>query len=112
MKAGVDWSPENLPVGLTAALSYTGNATTPYSTGRANYGEYATVDLSGRYFLDAGRHHQLNLAVQNLFDRDYGRIYRGCVDVLRDFPLGCSRSYPYQGQGAPRTVAVSYRYSF
>ena len=112
LKAGMDWNPAGLPVGLTANLSYTGKATTPYGAGKLNYGEYATVDLSGRWFIDAARRHQLNLAVQNLFDRQYGRFYRGCQDVLRDFPMGCSRSYPYQALAAPRTVAVSYRFSF
>ena len=112
LKGGVDWSPTNLPVGLSANLNYTGKATTLYQTGTKNYGEYATVDLSGRYFLDPARHHQLNLAVQNLFDRSYGVFYRGCADVLRDFPLGCSKPYPYQALGMPRTVSVSYRYSF
>ena len=54
--------------------------TTPYLTGVKNYGEYATVNLSGRYFIDRSRHQQLNLSIQNLFDRSYGRFYRGCGD--------------------------------
>ena len=112
LKAGFDWSPARLPVGLTASFAYTGKATTPYSTGVVNYGEYGSVDLSGRYFIDHSRHHQLNLAVQNLFDRQYGKFYRGCVDVLKDFPLGCSKSYAYQSLAMPRTVSLSYRYSF
>lgn len=112
LKAGLDWSPANLPVGVTASLAYTGKATTPYLAGVKNYGEYATVDLSGRWFLDRARHQQLNLAVQNLFDRDYGRFYRGCGDKTRDFPLGCSLPYAYQALALPRTVSVSYRYSF
>ena len=112
LKAGMDWSPANLPVGATASLSYTGKATTPYASTKLNYGEYATVDLSGRYFLDKARHQQINLAVQNLFDRSYGVFYRGCADVLRDFPLGCSLPYAYQAVALPRTVSLSYRYSF
>jgi len=111
-KAGLDWSPANLPVGVTASLAYTGKVTSPYANTVLNYGEYATVNVSGRWFLDRDRHHQLNLSVQNLFDREYGRFYRGCADVLRDFPLGCSKPYPYQGLALPRTVQVSYRYSF
>jgi vitamin B12 transporter len=112
LKAGLDWSPATLPVGATASLAYTGKTTAPYMNGVLNYGEYATVNLSGRYFLDAGRHHQLNLSVQNLFDRAYGRFYRGCKDVVRDFPLGCSKPYAYQGLALPRTVQISYRYAF
>jgi vitamin B12 transporter len=112
LKAGLDWSPASLPVGLTANLAYTGKTTAPYANSVLNYGEYATVNLSGRYFLDQARHHQLNLSVQNLFDREYGRFYRGCMDVLRDFPLGCSKPYPYQSLALPRTVQISYRYSF
>jgi vitamin B12 transporter len=112
LKAGVDWSPASLPVGVTANLAYTGKTTAPYARTVLNYGEYATVNLSGRWFIDRARHHQLNLSVQNLFDRAYGRFYRGCKDVLRDFPLGCSKPYPYQGLALPRTVQISYRYSF
>jgi vitamin B12 transporter len=112
IKAGVDWSPQNLPVGVTANLAYTGKLTTPYLTRRLNYGEFATVDLSGRYFLDPARHHELNLSIRNLFDRQYGKFYRGCMDVLRDFPLGCSKPFAYQSLAPPRTVAFSYRYSF
>jgi outer membrane cobalamin receptor len=112
LKAGLDWNPADLPVGATANLAYTGKTTAPYASGVVNYGEYATVNVSGRWFIDPQRHHQLNLSVQNLFDRAYGRFYRGCFDVLRDFPLGCSKSYPYQGLALPRTVQVSYRYSF
>jgi vitamin B12 transporter len=112
LKAGLDWSPASLPVGISANLAYTGKTTAPYANRVLNYGEYATVNLSGRYFLDQDRHHQLNLSVQNLFDREYGRFYRGCMDVLRDFPLGCSKPYPYQGLALPRTVQFSYRYSF
>jgi vitamin B12 transporter len=112
LKAGLDWSPASLPVGATASLAYTGKTTAPYANGVLNYGEYATVNLSGRYFLDRDRHHQLNLSVQNLFDREYGRFYRGCMDVPRDFPLGCSKPYPYQGLALPRTVQIGYRYAF
>ena len=112
LKAGLDWSPATLPVGATASLAYTGKTTAPYANTVLNYGEYATVNLSGRYFIDRDRHHQLNLSVQNLFDREYGRFYRGCVDVLRDFPLGCSKPYPYQSLALPRTVQISYRYAF
>lgn len=112
LKVGFDWSPATLPVGLTANLAYTGKTTTPYLAGVVNYGEYATVNLSGRWFIDAKRHQQLNLSVQNLFDREYGRFYRGCKDKLSDFPLGCSRPYIYQGLALPRTVQISYRYAF
>ncbi|HEY4028708.1 MAG TPA: TonB-dependent receptor [Caulobacteraceae bacterium] len=112
LKAGLDWNPASLPVGASANVAYTGKVTAPYANTRLNYGEYATVNLSGRWFLDPKRHQQLNLSVQNLFDREYGRFYRGCVDVLRDFPLGCSKPYPYQSVAQPRTVQISYRYSF
>lgn len=112
MKAGLDWNPANLPYGATATFAYTGQVAAAYNTGRVNYGEYATVDISGRYFFDPARHHMFNLSVQNLFDRQYGVFYRGCQDVLRDFPLGCSKPYPYQSLGLPRTVTASYSYKF
>jgi hypothetical protein len=33
-------------------------------------GNYAVIDLSGRYFLDPGRRHRLNVRLENLFDAD------------------------------------------
>ena len=112
LKAGLDWHPANHPFGATVAVSYTGDVTRSVLGQSINYGNYTTVDISGRYFLDAGRHQQLNLSIRNLFDQVYGLPNRGCRDVATDGPFDCSSPYTYINLGLPRTVAVSYSYRF
>jgi outer membrane cobalamin receptor len=115
IKAGVDWHPADLPIGATATFSYTGDVYSPplpESTTPINYGNYALVDLSGRWYIDAGRHQQLNLSIRNLLDRQYGRPANGCRDVAGEGPYDCSSRYLYYNLGQPRTFTVSYSYSF
>ena len=76
------------------------------------YGDYTLVDLSARYFLDAGRHQQLNFSIRNLFDEQYGTPGRGCRDVATDGPYDCSIPYVYTNLGLPRTFTASYSYRF
>jgi outer membrane cobalamin receptor len=111
-KAGLDWHPANRPFGATAAVSYTGEVSRTVLGKAIDYGDYATIDLSGRYFLDAGRHQQLNLSIRNLFDQAYGLPNRGCRDVATDGPFDCSAPYAFVNLGLPRTFAVSYSYRF
>jgi outer membrane cobalamin receptor len=112
-KAGLDWHPSNLPVGASLNVVYTGDVSRSLGGfGEVGYGDYTVVDLSGRYFLDAGRHQQLNISIRNLFDRRYGLPARGCADTPADGPYDCSIPYVYQNLGLPRTFAVSYSYRF
>ncbi len=112
VKAGLDWHPADLPVGATASFTYTGDAARAVGGKEINYGNYGVVDVSARWFIDAGRHQQLNLSIRNLFDRQYGLPARGCRDTPADGPNDCSLPYVYVNLGLPRTVAVSYNYRF
>ena len=112
-KADLDFHPTGLPFGATVSVSYTGSVDAPVGGARVPYGKYAVVDLSARYFLDAGRKQRLNVGVQNLFDRDYGMPGRGCVDSPDDGPYDCSTSrYVYVNRGYPRTAFIRYSYDF
>jgi outer membrane receptor for ferric coprogen and ferric-rhodotorulic acid len=110
-KAGVDLHPVSQQFGVSATVNYTGDITrTINGFGSIDYGHYAVVDLSGRYYLDAGRHQMLNLSIRNLFDRVYGLPNRGCGDVTTDGAYDCSAPYVYLNLGEPRTFALSYTY--
>lgn len=112
-KAGLDWHPADKPYGASLNAVYTGDATRNVgSFGALNYGGYTVVDLSGRWFLDAGRRQQLNLSIRNLFDQRYGLPNRGCKDTPTDGAYDCSLPYVYVNLGMPRTFAVSYSYKF
>lgn len=112
-KAGLDWHPADLPVGATLNVVYTGDVTRSVGNfGVQNYGNYTVVDLSGRWFLDAGRRQQLNISIRNLFDQRYGLPGRGCRDTPADGPYDCSIPYVFVNLGMPRTFAVSYTYKF
>jgi vitamin B12 transporter len=112
LKASLDYHPANLPIGATATLSYTGAVNTSVGGVEIPYGHYTVVDLSGRYFIDAGRHHELILSLQNAFDTRYGRPGRGCLDVSTDGPFDCSAPYVYVNRGLPRTLRGSYLFRF
>lgn len=111
-KASVDYHPAQLPLGLTASWSYTGKVQVAVLGKELPYGNYSVFDLSGRYFLDPARRHTLNLSLQNLFDTQYGKPAKGCLDVSTDKPTACSAPYVYYNRGLPRTVRVSYSYKF
>lgn len=111
-KAGVDWHPADKPFGATLNVVYTGDLDRSVGGVETGYGNYTVVDLSGRYFLDAARHQQVNLSIRNLFDQRYGLPRRGCKDTPDDGPYDCSIPYIYVNLGMPRTFAVSYTYRF
>jgi vitamin B12 transporter len=101
-----------MPFGVTLALSYTGKVSRTIGGTDIDYGQYAVVDLSGRYFVDGNHKHQWVLSVQNIFDEQYGSPARGCADVVTDGPYDCSIPYFYSNLGLPRTVRAGYTYSF
>ena len=70
-------------------------------------GDYAIVDLAGRVFLDAGRHHRINLRLENVFDQEYTTIH------ARGFPDSTTgAAFVVHNLGVPRTLHVSYGFSF
>ena len=112
LKAGLDYHPQLLAFGATLNVSYTGKTYVTVGGDSLEYGKYAVVDLSGRYFLDNVRKQRLSISVQNLFDREYGRPNRGCLDVPTDGPYDCSSPYIYINRGLPRTAVFRYTYDF
>jgi vitamin B12 transporter len=112
LKARFDYHPAGLPFGAALAVNYTGHVFTTVGPDRVQYGNYAVVDVSGRYFLDSEHRHRLNLSLQNALDKEYGRPQRGCLDVSTDGAYDCSSPYAYVNLGQPRTLWGSYTYAF
>lgn len=111
-KAFLDYHPAGTPIGVTLSAIYTGDVFNTVSGKRLNYGNWGVFDLSGRYFFGKDRRQTLNLSVQNLFDRQYGKPAKGCLDVPTDRPTACSSPYTYVNLGLPRTFRATYRYEF
>jgi outer membrane cobalamin receptor len=110
-KASVDYHPSGMPFGVTATVNYVGDVGVTTGDERLTYGNYVIVNLSGRYFFDDARRNQLNVAIENLFDKQYGIPARGCLDRPTDGPYDCSAPYVYTNLGVPLTVRVSYTYT-
>jgi vitamin B12 transporter len=110
-KATLDYHPLNMPFGLFATLNYVGTVhTTVGGIGRVEYGDYFVVDLSGRLFLDATRHHRIDLGVYNIFDKEYASLpARGRTDAI---PPATSANYLVENLGLPRTLYMRYTYNF
>ncbi len=111
-KALLDFHPAGKPIGATISLNYVGDVSASVDGVPTAYGKYTVVDVSGRYMFGEGRKQQLNLALQNVLDEDYGRPSRGCMDVSTDGPFDCSSHYVYVNRGLPRTVRLSYTHGF
>jgi outer membrane cobalamin receptor len=108
-KASFDYHPEEQPFGLTLSAIFVG---AEFATGlgvdggRAEYGKYPVVDLAGRYFIDAHRHHIITLRLENVFDRQYATsLGTGVSDAD-------GSTYTYSNLGVPRTLEARYTYKF
>ena len=113
VKASLDYHPADLPIGATLTATYTGDTYVSIAGTSYPYGDYAVVDLSGRYYLDAEHHKVLTLSIQNLFDAGYGLPGRGCIDNAADGPFDCTGGrYIYVNRGLPRTLSASFTYGF
>jgi len=108
-KASLDYHPVELPFGITLAAIFVGaewRSGLGAGDGRAEYGKYPLVDLAGRYFIDAQRHHILSLRIENLFDRQYATsLGNGVSDAD-------GSDYTYWNLGLPRTLEGRYTYKF
>jgi vitamin B12 transporter len=111
-KLNVDYHPASSPFGASVAVRLTGDVEASVAGNRIDYGNFAVVDLSARYFIDAGRKQRLTVSVQNLLDREYGRPSRGCQDASTDGPYDCSAPYIFTNRGLPRTAVFRYSYDF
>lgn len=78
--------------------------------GRVNYGDYIVADLSGFFYVDRDRKHQISLRLENILDRKYGRFGSDLTDAAR--ASGGAERFLYQILGSPQTLHVAYRYTF
>jgi outer membrane cobalamin receptor len=111
-KAGLDFHPDNLPLGAGINVRHTGPVATTVGPDLVGYGGYTVVDLMGRYFLDDARHHTLTVDIDNLFNKKYGKPTRGCRDVSTDGPYDCSSPYEIVNRGLPLMLRASYTYKY
>ncbi|MEO8467568.1 MAG: TonB-dependent receptor [Gammaproteobacteria bacterium] len=111
-KAVLDFHPAGSALGATIALNYVGDVSVGVNGVPTSYGKYTVIDLSGRYVFGEGKKQQLNLALQNALDEEYGRPSKGCLDVSTDGPYDCSSPYTYVNLGLPRTLRFSYTHGF
>jgi outer membrane cobalamin receptor len=106
-KAWLDWHPTALPVGGTVTANYAGDVYQSFGdTDRETIGRRAIFDLAGRVFLDAQRHHTVNLRLSNLLDTAYATsLGKGVRDAD-------GTDYTYWNLGTPRTLSARYSYRF
>jgi len=108
IKASATYSAENLPMEAAIAVVHVGDLYDSVSggIGRVEHGNYTVLDVSGAWYVGDARKHRLGLRLENALDEDYGSSLGRAV---RDAD---GSSYAYTNLGTPRTLHVTYRYSF
>lgn len=102
-----DFHPVRKPYGGSLTVNWVGAITDNASGfGKVPSGKYTVVDLAGRYFLDVQRRHRINLRLENLFDDEYATGHG------RGFPDAGGAPYLTFTRGVPRTLHVSYTFSY
>jgi len=105
--ASFDVHPAGKPYGIAATVNYIGSMfNTVAGFGNVKTDPYAVVDLSGRLFLEPSRRHRINLRLQNLFDKAYTTV------LARGFPDAGGTPFLVHNLGTPRTLNVSYSFSY
>ena len=107
-KAGLDYHPMNIPFGASAELEHVGNLydTVSGGVGRVGYGNYTILNIGARVFLGAMRQNRLGVNLDNVFDTAYAsHLVRATADAT-------GASYLAHDRGLPRTVYLTYTYSF
>ena len=103
----VDLHPARKPYGATVTFFWVGDIFNNVSGfGSVPAGNYAVVDLAGRYFLDAQRRHRFNVRLENLFDADYA------TGNGRAFPDAGGAAYLTTIRGVPFTLHASYTFAY
>lgn len=106
-KATIQYDPTALPFGASASALWVGDVyQTVSGFGRVNYGDYVVVDLAAYVFVDKARRHRVTARLENAFDEDYAtRVNSAVIDLS-------TQRFFYRFLGVPRTLHVSYAYSF
>jgi vitamin B12 transporter len=105
--ASFDVHPAGRPFGFSSTINFVGE-TVNVATGFGNVTSdaYTLVDVGARYFLDSSRRHRLNLRLENLFDKEYTTV------PARGFPDAGGDAFLVHNLGTPRTLHVSYSFSY
>jgi len=108
IKASTTFSAGNLPLEVAISLVHVGDVYDSVSggIGRFEHGNYTVLDVGGAWYVDDARKHRLGLRVENALDEEYGS------SLGRAFRDADGSSYAYTNLGTPRTLHVTYRYSF
>jgi vitamin B12 transporter len=105
-KLALEYQPQGRPFGFSATVNHVADVFRNLGLGREEFGNYTTVDVNGRMFLDAARHHRLSLKVENVFDTEYA------TRVGQTTPDAGGPAYVFWNLGMPQTVHASYTYEF
>jgi vitamin B12 transporter len=107
VEGSLDLHPLSVPFGAMVTVNKVGEMFDNVSGfGSVPSGNYTVVDLSGRFFLDAPRHHRITVRLENAFDEVYTTIH------ARGFPDNGTGAFVVHNLGVPRTLHVSYSYAF
>jgi len=106
-KGTVSYDPADRPFGASATAIWTGDVYQQVSGfGRVNYGDYVVVDVAAYAYLDKARRQRVTARLENAFDEDYAtRVNSAVIDLS-------TQRFFYRFLGVPRTLHVSYAYSF
>ena len=99
-----------LPVGLNASVLYVGDVFSDvggfFADGSfAEHGSYTVADVSGYYAFGAGEKHRIVVRLENAFDEGY-------ATSVRRASSDAGETYLYENLGVPRTLHLTYRYTF
>ena len=107
-QAMLDYHPVGRGFGGSASVNYVGSVFDNVSGGfgPVQHGHYAVVDLAAYVTFGPGDRQRLNVSLENALDEDYfTRLSRASRDAT-------GASYIVHARGAPRTLHVTYSYSF
>ena len=106
-KGSLQFTPAQWPLDASATVNWVGDVFQSVSSfGRRNYGNYFTLNLAARYFVDSARRHRIGVNLQNVFDEEYATRLGS---ARRDDGSGL---FITERLGVPRTYGVSYTYEF
>ena len=106
-QATIDLHPVGRGFGGSVVANYVGSVfdTVSGGFGPTQHGHYSVVDLNGYVTFGPGDRSRINLSLENVLDKTYyTRLNRATRDA--------GGSYIYHFLGVPRTLHVSYSYSF
>jgi len=105
--ASFDVHPAGRPFGFSSTINFVGETVNVApGFGNVTSDAYTLVDVGARYFLDSSRRHRLNLRLENLFDKEYTTV------PARGFPDAGGDAFLVHNLGTPRTLHVSYSFSY